>query len=231
MKRILIIEDENAIAEMIRYAISSLGYELSFADSIQAAKQEVHDGIPSLILLDWMLPDKSGIHFLKWLRNHQNFQHIPVIMLTAKAEDQNKIIGLESGADDYIIKPFSPLELKTRIKVILRRGSIIQPNAYIHRGAITIDTNLKEARVKDIPLALTPTEYKLLVHLITHPHQVHSREQLLTQIWGSNAYIDERTVDVQIKRLRQRLKAHGCEQYIKTHRGFGYLLSIDENHE
>ncbi len=226
---ILIIEDECAIRDMVRFALSSSAYELIEASDFVKAKQVLASSLPDLILLDWMLPNVSGIHVLRWLKKHDAYMNIPVIMLTARAEEENKIHGLEAGADDYVTKPFSPQELIVRIKVVLRRGPIIQPCGTLKAGRLEINTYTHEVSVDGSALNLTPVEYKLLSYLISHKAHVHTRESLLNQVWGIDNYLDERTVDVQIKRLRKRLKACECEHYIHTVRGFGYQFR--DSHE
>jgi two-component system phosphate regulon response regulator PhoB len=222
MDSLLIIEDEEPIRHMIRFILAKEPFQIIEAGTVSAGLALLESKIPKIILLDWMLPDKSGIAFLRTIRSHANFQHIPVIMLTARAQEDNKIKALESGADDYITKPFSPKELKTRIQVILRRGPILKQQEMISSGDIEINTLSHSVSIRKQSIKLTPIEYKLLLHLVTHQKRVHSREQLITHIWGNQHFLDERSVDVQIKRLRKRLEPYQCAQMIKTVRGFGY---------
>lgn len=222
MDSLLVIEDEEPIRRMICFALADTPYELQEAGTVEAGEASLAKKIPIIILLDWMLPDKSGIEFLKRIRSHADYQHIPVIMLTARAQEDNKIKALECGADDYITKPFSPKELKTRIQVILRRGPILKQKETIKACGVEINTLSHVVKIKEQRVKLTPIEYKLLLHLMTHRKRVHSREQLITHIWGNQNFLDERSVDVQIKRLRKRLKPYDCADLIKTVRGFGY---------
>jgi two-component system phosphate regulon response regulator PhoB len=178
--------------------------------------------VPDLIILDWMLPDKSGVDFLKWAKKQNDYKSIPVIMLTAKAEEENKIKGLSHGADDYITKPFSPKELMARVKAILRRGLILSPDNQLTHKNISLDFNKHEAMIDNTLIELTAIEFKMLGFFLKNPNQVFSRDQLITHIWGSSTYIEERTVDGQLRRLRDKLKQHGHENLISTVRGIGY---------
>lgn len=222
MDSVLIVEDEEPIRHMICFALNDLPYKLIEVESVHQAHEKLAQKIPLIILLDWMLPDKSGVEFLKKIRMQPDYQHIPVIMLTARAQEDNKIKALECGADDYITKPFSPKELKTRIQVILRRGPLLKHQETITAGAININTLSHVVRINEQVIKLTPIEYKLLLYLMTHKKRVHSREQLITHIWGNQHFLDERSVDVQIKRLRKRLQPYQCANMIRTVRGFGY---------
>lgn len=228
MQRLLIIEDEESIRHMVRFALNESPYDLVEADTAGEGEALIHQQTPNLLLLDWMLPDTSGVSFLKKLRKNEAYRHIPVIMLTARALEENKIKALEAGADDYITKPFSPRELKARIEVVLRRGPLLLFQEVMTVGAIEVDTKSHEVKIDSKSVTLTPIEYKLLVHLMKHRKRVHSREQLITHIWGGDQYLDERTVDVQIKRLRKRLSPYRCDALIKTVRGFGYQFIEDE---
>lgn len=214
----LLIEDEIAIRDMIRFSID--GLKLVEAADTPEAERLLADSLPDIIVLDWMLPTKSGIEFIQWLKRHAPYRDIPIIMLTAKAEEHNKIRGLEAGADDYMTKPFSPKELFTRIKTILRRGRL--RSGAITVGDLVIDLDAAQVRCQSERLDLTTNEYKLLVYLAQRPGRTLSREQLIQAVWRSSADIDERTVDGQIKRLRAQLKRFQLEQYIKTVRGIGY---------
>jgi two-component system phosphate regulon response regulator PhoB len=219
---ILVVEDETAIKDMIRFALTPNGFKIMEAGNVSEAKQKMASHMPDLIILDWMLPGVNGIDFAKQLKQNSTTQHIPIIMLTAKAEEENKIKGLEVGADDYITKPFSPRELVARIKTILRRGPLITLKGIIEVHQLKLDTNTHELSINQQIIILTPIEYKIFYFFITHQGYTYSREQLLDLIWGSDKYIDERTVDVQIRRLRSKLKPHGYAQYIKTIHGTGY---------
>jgi two-component system phosphate regulon response regulator PhoB len=224
-KKILIIEDEKAIREMIRFALSSTGFEIIEAGNATEAKKKIATNLPDLILLDWMLPDISGIEYLKKLRNNNQLKNIPVIMLTAKAEEENKVKGLDAGADDYITKPFSPNELIARIKTIFRRGVFITPDGIIQFHQLKLNVDTYEVSINDIPITLTQIEYKLLHFFLTHQDRVYHRSQLLDYIWGVGHFIEERTVDVTVRRLRERLRTQGYDTYIKTIRSIGYQFS------
>lgn len=218
--QILIVEDETPIRDMIKFALSSSGFSLIEAKNVKEAWQQIAKMTPDVILLDWMLPDTSGIDFLKQLKQKDQTKNIRVIMLTARAEEENKIKGLEIGADDYITKPFSPRELLTRIKALLRRGILISPEGILQIGKIILDTQNHNCKIDNINIELSNIEYKILRFFMTHPNRVYSREQLLNQIWGNEQDITDRTVDVQIKRLRSRLVPY--DHYIKTVHGQGY---------
>lgn len=226
---LLIIEDEQAIRDMLRFALSEKEFNLIEAEDAAKAIQTLTNQTPDLILLDWMLPGKSGIEFIKWIKQQEYLASTPIIMLTAKAEEENKVMGLMSGADDYITKPFSPDELIARIKTVLRRGLLVSPNNEIKFSDIVINVAKHEVKIKDKILSLSPIEYKMLHFFICHPNKTYSRDQLLTYIWGQQVYNDDRTVDVQIRRLRDKLREHNQEHIIKTIRGTGYQCS--ESHE
>lgn len=222
----LLIEDESAIRDMIRFAIEDL--QLTEANDTPQAEILLAKNAPDIIVLDWMLPTKSGIEFIGWLKKYDIYRDIPIIMLTAKAEEHNKIRGLEVGADDYMTKPFSPKELYTRIKTILRRGRLQSGKICI--GRLIIDTDATMALVDNQPIPLTTNEYKLLEWLAKHLNKTFTREQLINRVWGSVSDIDERTVDSQIKRLRKQLKRYCHLDIIKTIRGIGYQC-ISPDHE
>lgn len=225
--KLLIIEDEIAIRDMVRFSLPD-EFELLDAEDTAKAIKQLAAQIPDLILLDWMLPGKSGIEFIEWIKQKEIWQDIPIVLLTAKAEEENKVRGLMSGADDYITKPFSPDELIARIRAILRRGPLISSNQEIKIGDIKINTAKHLVTVKDEHIALSPTEYKMLHFFMKHPNKTYSRDQLITYIWGGNIYIDDRTVDVQVRRLRDKLKKYDHHHLIKTIRGAGYQLSTDD---
>lgn len=220
--KILMIEDELSIRDMVRFAFKDSGFLLIEAGNIMEAEQKILKQIPDLILLDWMLPGMSGIDFIKQLKRKPQTKEIPIIMLTAKAGDDNKIKGLETGADDYVTKPFSPRELMARIKTVLRRGPLVTPDGIIRANELCVNTNTHDVTVREKIIILAPIEYKLLYFFITHQDRLYSREQLLNQIWGGEIDVTDRTVDVQIRRLRSRLKPYGYHDYIKTVRGAGY---------
>ncbi|MGD9107549.1 MAG: response regulator [Gammaproteobacteria bacterium] len=214
---ILLVEDEAPIRAMIRFALHH-DFKIEEAESVKCAHQKIASKIPDLILLDWMLPDKSGIDFIKELKKNPLTRDIPIIMLTAKAEEENKVRGLTTGADDYITKPFSPRELIARVKTVLRRGPLATPKDLIHIKNLCINTKTSEAKIDDKLLKLTAQEYKLLHFFATHQNRVYSRNQLIDYIWGGASDIDERSVDASIKRLRKKLGT----DWIQTVRGVGY---------
>lgn len=222
---ILVVEDENAIRDMIQFVLAPTGFEVQEASNVKEAELKIAGRIPDLILLDWMLPGISGFDFAIQLKRNPSTQNIPIIMLTAKAEEENKVKGLEIGADDYITKPFSPRELIARIKALLRRGPLVRPDGIIkiHALCLNVDTHILTINSEEI--SLSPVEYKLLHFFITHPERIYNRTQLLDHVWGGEKDIDERTVDVHVRRLRNRLKPYGYDQCIKTIRGSGYQFS------
>ncbi|QTS84024.1 response regulator [Coxiella endosymbiont of Amblyomma nuttalli] len=227
---ILVIEDETAIRDMIRFSLPD-EFELTDAEDVSKAIQRLSDRFPQLILLDWMLPGKNGIEFIKWIRKKEELQDIPIIMLTAKAEEENKIKGLITGADDYITKPFSPDELIARIRAVLRRGLLISLSHEIKYGNIVINTAKNIVTIQNKTVALSPTEYKTLHFFMKRPDKTYTRDQLITYIWGANKYIDDRTVDVQIRRLRNKLKKYDHHHLIKTIRGTGYQFSTHDTYD
>lgn len=227
--RILVVEDEDAIRDMIKFAFSNSGFSLLEAETVEEAKTLMADDIPSLILLDWMLPGQSGISFIQWLKKQKAYSDIPIIMLTAKAEEENRVLGLETGADDYVTKPFSPLELIARIKSVLRRGPIADPKGQISVGPLCLDIYTHTASIHGEVLNLTRNTYDLLHFFMTHPNRTYNREQLINFVWGLTADIDERTVDVQVRRLRDELKPYQQDHLIKTIRGVGYQFSSENS--
>lgn len=225
--RILLIEDEIAIQQMIIYTLGLENFEVKAVTKFQDVKNKIAMSRPDLILLDWMLPGKNGIYIARYLKNNADTYDIPIIMLTAKAEEENKISGLEAGADDYIVKPFSPKELIARIKAVLRRGVLQDPAGLINIGLLCLDTNRHQLLINHQIVKLAPIEYQLLYFLMKHQERVFSRDQLLDRVWKSQADMTERTVDVQIRRLRQALALHGCDHYIKTIRNGGYCFNLN----
>ncbi len=221
---LLVVEDEEAIRDMLRFSLPAAEFTLKDAETVAQTIRSLSENIPDLIILDWMLPDKSGLDFITWIKQKKSLKDIPIIMLTAKAEEAQKIQGLSVGADDYVTKPFSVAELRARIKAVLRRGLLASPENEITVGALILNVNRHEARVHGEVLLLSPLEYKLLHFFVTHPDKTYSRDQLLNHVWGADVYIDERTVDVQIKRLRAKLKPFGNQNLIQTVRGSGYIL-------
>jgi two-component system phosphate regulon response regulator PhoB len=223
---ILVVEDEPGIAELLRYTLIAEGMLVEIADSSQAAQRIVAQAMPRLVLLDWMLPDLSGIELLNRWRANPATATLPVIMLTAKGLDEDKVKGLNAGADDYVTKPFSPRELVARIHAVLRRHVPQEEIATQTIGAITVDDDRHTVSVHGQPVELGPAEFKLLRFLIQYPERVFSRAQLLDKVWGNNAFFEERTVDVHVMRLRKSLGGAGSS--IKTVRSVGYMLKADQ---
>ena len=221
---ILVIDDEPAIRDMLQIALDAAGFKVVLAEDAKQAYSIIIDTPPDLILLDWMMPGTSGIELLRRLRRDEI--NVPVIMLTAKVEEASKIAGLDSGADDYIAKPFSPRELVSRVKAILRRTSEESIKEVIFAGALKLDQLNRRVNIGDTLISLGPTEYKLLQFFLTHQDRVYTRDQILDNVWGRNVYLDERTVDVHIRRLRKAISIAGHENYVQTVRGAGYRFSI-----
>ena len=225
-EQILIVEDEPAIREMVMMTLEMAGFESLQAADISEAHQQVVDHRPALILLDWMLPgDKSGVDFCRMLKNDEMLAEIPVIMLTAKSEEDSKVHGLDAGADDYMTKPFSTRELISRIKAVLRRSSALSSDRPIEIGALSLNPKSQRVTANDQVIDLGPTEYRLLAFFMSHPERAYTRTQLLDQVWGGNVYIEDRTIDVHIRRLRKLLQPYGCSALIQTVRGTGYRFS------
>lgn len=222
---ILLVEDEAAIREMLKLSLSKAGFIVEEADNVRQAQTLIFNRIPELILLDWMLPQTSGIEFARQLRKEPQTQQVPIIMLTARGEEADKIRGLEVGADDYITKPFSPRELLARIKAVLRRATTTIENEQIVVNELILDPAEHRITVLEEEVQIGPTEFRLLHFFMTHPERVYSRNQVLDQVWGGNVYIEERTVDVHIRRLRKALALHGYDHLIQTVRGVGYRFS------
>jgi len=195
------------------------------AGDAESAIQQISSALPDLILLDWMLPGMSGIELARWLRKGERTRKVPIIMLTARGDERDKILGLETGADDYITKPFSPRELMARIKAVLRRGAPQAGEDPVRTGRLHLDPMTHRITAEDMPIVLGPTEFRLLHFLMTHAERVHSRAQLLDQVWGDHVFVEERTVDVHIRRLRAALEPSGCDSLIQTVRGSGYRIS------
>lgn len=222
---ILLVEDEPAIQELIAANLGRAGHHVVRAADAETALRIVRDALPDLILLDWMLPGMSGIDLAKRMRAEERTRDIPLIMLTARGEEQDKVQGLETGADDYITKPFSPRELVARIKAVLRRRAPQVTEDAVEVAGLRLDPATHRITVGEQALALGPTEFRLLHFLMTHPERVHSRAQLLDQVWGDHVFVEERTVDVHIRRLRCALEPTGHDRLIQTVRGSGYRLS------
>ncbi len=228
-KTILIVDDEAAIREMIRMSLEMAGYDCREAGDIQQAYGSIVDDIPDLVLLDWMLPGGSGIELLRRLRKDEVTAELPVIMLTAKTEEDNKIQGLDVGADDYVTKPFAPRELLSRIKAVMRRAGHSEQEKAIEVLGLKLDPSSHRVYVNQQPVNMGPTEFKLLRFFMTHQERAYSRGQLLDQVWGGNVYVEERTVDVHIRRLRKALETDAADygNLVQTVRGTGYRFSAD----
>ncbi|MCU7931669.1 MAG: phosphate regulon transcriptional regulator PhoB [Candidatus Thiodiazotropha sp. (ex Codakia rugifera)] len=225
MQRILIVEDEPEIREMIRFVLEPKGFLVDEADNAQDARKLLSKHNYDLILMDWMLPGRSGLDLTRELKQKAPQNTPPVIMLTAKADESDKVKGLDSGADDYITKPFSPREMLARIKAVIRRSSsdkLTQPMDY---AGLSIDPARHWVSINDEPLHLSPAEYRLLLFFMTHPDRAYSRSQILDNVWGDTVYVDERTVDVHIRRLRKLLTPSGHHRFIQTIRGTGYRFT------
>ncbi|MGP5408221.1 phosphate regulon transcriptional regulator PhoB [Psychrobacter celer] len=225
-EQILIVEDEPAIREMVVMTLEMAGFDSLQATDVSEAHQQVVDHRPALILLDWMLPgDKSGIDFCRMLKSDELLAEIPVIMLTAKSEEDSKVHGLDAGADDYMTKPFSTRELISRIKAVLRRSNALSADKIIEIGKLSLDPKSQRVMASGQIIDVGPTEYRLLAFFMSHPERAYTRTQLLDQVWGGNVYIEDRTIDVHIKRLRKLLRPHDCDKLIQTVRGTGYRFS------
>ncbi|MDH3333971.1 MAG: phosphate regulon transcriptional regulator PhoB [Gammaproteobacteria bacterium] len=224
-QKILIVEDEQAIREMTAFHLSRAGYEVLEAQDCREARALLADNRPDLALIDWMLPDMSGLELTRTLKRDKEFEDLAIIMLTARADERDKVSGLEGGADDYITKPFSPRELVARIKAVLRRAGN-STDAVVSAGVLELDAAGHRVLSSGQEIKLGPTEYRLLHFLMTHAERVYSRTQLLDRVWGANVYVEERTVDVHIRRLRKALDGVSADDYIQTVRGAGYRFSI-----
>jgi two-component system phosphate regulon response regulator PhoB len=223
---ILVVEDEDAIREMLMMVLEQAGFMPIAAADAEEAQKVLDDNLPDLILLDWMLPGISGIEWARRLKKDPIYRDIPIILLTARGEEEDKVRGLEIGADDYVSKPFSPKELVARIRAVLRRSGKIQGQAQITLGDLILDTEQHRLSIGDKQLEVSPTEFRLMHFFMTHPDKVYSRTQLLDQVWGRSVYIEERTIDVHIRRLRKILEEYGREDLVQTVRGFGYRFSL-----
>ncbi|MGH8678182.1 MAG: phosphate regulon transcriptional regulator PhoB [Burkholderiales bacterium] len=222
---ILVVEDEPAIQELISYNLAQAGHQPLRADNAEQAINLVTNALPDLILLDWMLPGMSGIDLARRLRNDKRTKAVPIIMLTARSEEQDKLLGLDTGADDYITKPFSPRELNARIKAVLRRRAPQMTDDVVQVGGLRLDPATHRITGNGETIVLGPTEFRLLHYLMTHPERVHSRTRLLDQVWGDHVFVEERTVDVHVRRLRKALEPTRLDRLIQTVRGTGYRLS------
>lgn len=225
--KILIVDDEAAIRTMVSMVLNKADYACLEASTVAEARHCVTHEAPDLVLLDWMLPGISGADYARALRREPLTRHLPIIMLTARTAEEDKIRGLDSGVDDYVTKPFSPRELLARIKALLRRSAPLTNNESLVVGTLILDPVSHRVTGRGIPIDLGPTEFKLLRFLMCYPNRVQSRGRILDQVWGPNVYVDERTVDVHIRRLRKALGGSGHDHLIQTVRGAGYRLSPD----
>jgi two-component system phosphate regulon response regulator PhoB len=224
---ILVVEDEPGIQEVLKFNLGQHGHEVLVAGDADEALTQLRGALPDLILLDWMLPGMSGIDLARRLRGDHRLKSIPIIMLTARADERDKVLGLDTGADDYITKPFSPRELMARIKAVLRRRAPQMTEDTVEIGGLKLDPVSHRVHGDDTLLELGPTEFRLLHFMMTHPERVYSRSQLLDHVWGDHVFVEERTVDVHIRRLRSSLEATGHNRLIQTVRGAGYRLSAN----
>jgi len=222
---ILIVEDEPAIQELLAFNVGQCGFRAIQALDVGSAMSQINRALPDLVLLDWMLPDTTGVEFARRLRADQRTRNIPIIMLTARTEERDKVIGLESGADDYITKPFSPRELMARIRAVLRRRMPEISEETVRAGGLELSPTTHRVNAKGVTLELGPTEFRILHFFMTHAERVYSRTQLLDQVWGDHVFVEERTVDVHIRRLRQALEPSGLDSLVQTVRGSGYRFS------
>ena len=224
---ILLVEDEPAILELLAINVMQCGYRALRAHDAARAMEHINHALPDLILLDWMLPDINGVELARRLRADPRTRDIPIIMLTARADERDKVLGLESGADDYITKPFSPRELKARIHAVLRRRAPRTSDETVSSGGLELSPATHRISANGAVVGLGPTEFRLLHFFMTHAERVYSRSQLLNHVWGDHVFVEERTVDVHIRRLRQALEPSGLDGLIQTVRGSGYRFSCD----
>jgi len=223
--KILLVEDEEAIREMVSFALTRAGFDVIGAEDASAAQKQIGQEIPDIVLLDWMLPGISGIDLARRWRQDSRTQNVPIMMLTARGEEEDKLRGFDIGVDDYMTKPFSTQELIARIKAILRRQNKQEDDTVLVAQTLKLDTVGHRVTVGSDSLTLGPTEYRLLQFFMSHPERVFTRGQLLDQVWGDDVYIEERTVDVHIRRLRKLLEPHDCAEFVQTVRGAGYRFS------
>ena len=224
-KLILAVEDESSIREMLRFALQRADFRVAEAADAQSARLKIAEARPDLILMDWMLPGVSGVELARELKNQPMTKDIPIIMVTARVEEEDKVRGLNVGADDYVTKPFSFPELVARINAVLRRSLPGGEEEKLSVNGLVVDSASQRVSAKGEPVKLGPTEYRLLHFFVSHPERVYTREQVLDRVWGQNVYVEERTVDVHIRRLRKALEPFGYEDMIQTVRGTGYRFS------
>ena len=224
---ILLVEDEPAIQELLAFNVTQCGYRAISAGDAEAAMAQINRELPDLILLDWMMPGISGVELARRLRTDSRTRDIPIIMLTARSDERDKVVGLESGADDYITKPFSPRELMARIRAVLRRRAPQMTDDAVKAGGLELSPTTHRVSANRTNLDLGPTEFRLLHFFMTHIERVYSRAQLLDQVWGDHVFVEERTVDVHIRRLRQALEPSKLDNLVQTVRGSGYRFSLE----
>jgi two-component system, OmpR family, phosphate regulon response regulator PhoB len=222
---VLVVDDEAAIREMLGFALRQEGYNYQAAADAEQAWRQINESLPDIVLLDWMLPGISGVELARRLKRDPNTRALPLIMLTARDEEEDKVRGLNVGADDYITKPFSTVELSARIKAVLRRSAPLTSQEVIEVEGLRLDPGSYRLSVGDRALEIGPTEFRLLHFFITHPERVYSRSQLIDRVWGDNVYVEERTVDVHIRRLRKSLEPSGHDKLVQTVRSVGYRFS------
>jgi two-component system, OmpR family, phosphate regulon response regulator PhoB len=227
--RVLVVEDEPAVQELMRYTLEQAGMEALTALNAEDALLMLRDELPDAVLIDWMLPNKSGLALARELRDNPRSAELPLIFVTARGEEADRVKGLDQGADDYVVKPFSPRELVARIQAVLRRRAPHTSDAELSAGGLTLNPVSHEVTLNSARVSLGPTEFRLLHFFLAHPERVYSRTQLLDQVWGDHVFIEERTVDVHIRRLRVALGDDG-ENLIRTVRGAGYKLSAAREH-
>jgi two-component system phosphate regulon response regulator PhoB len=225
---ILVVEDEQPIRDLIAFGLRRAGFQVALAENCRAARANIVDRRPDLLLVDWMLPDMSGLELTRQLRKDANTRDIPIIMLTARADESDKVTGLEGGADDYMTKPFSARELVARIQALLRRMKPAGDDGRVEFAGLALDQAAHRVVADEQTVNLGPTEYRLLEFLMTHADRVYARSQLLDRVWGGNVYVEERTVDVHIRRLRKALEPSGYDRFVQTVRGAGYRFSVQE---
>ena len=225
-KTVLVVDDEPAIRDMLTMVLEAASFVVLEAENARLAHAVIIDRRPDIVLLDWMMPGTTGLELLRRLKRDPLTKNVPIIMLTAKAEEGGKVAGLDSGADDYVSKPFSPRELVARIKAVLRRVSEDEVKEIIEAGSLRFDPISHLVTIAGEEITLGPTEYRLLHFFLKHQNRVFSRDQILDFVWGANVYLDERTIDVHIRRLRKAIAVAGCDKYVQTVRGAGYRFSI-----
>ena len=228
MTTILVVDDDPAIREMIKLALTRGGYEVQEAGNTLDARQTIARQIPDLILLDWMLPGQSGFEFARALQRDSAHRQIPVIMLTARGQEEDKVAALETGADDYVAKPFSVSELLARIKAVLRRTLRDSDGEILETGTLRLDPTTHRVSINNTSLELAPMEFQLLQFFMAHPERVYNRQQLIDRVWGTSVWVEERTVDVHIRRLRKTLEPSGHDRLVQTVRGSGYRFSTHD---